>query len=481
MLDNYLLVEKELSEFAIAYSHTLFRAQLILEEMLDDYEPSCVTPRHGPGAVAGGERLNGKWNFSTLYESLHKEWPYFDYMYGVRSLVYDKASGYARSLPLQLAARAQAYHNMVRQPSPVSRLLFVPKDSRGPRIICCEPKELMYIQQGVARHLMNYIERHDYTRDHVNFERQDINGSLALESSRTKEWATIDLSDASDRVSCQLITYLYPRRISKKWLALRSTAVRLPNGEILQIQKFAPMGSAMCFPVESLTFWALAVGYIWECTGDRHHALSSVYVYGDDIIVRDKYAKGVMDALESVCLKVNRQKSFMGKHPFRESCGTDALLGHVVTPLRIRTLPPQRPSDGPALAAYIEYANLAYDLSPQRREVLIKIVERLIGRIPRTPTREAFLSLLDPVQPWLINDYPRVTWNPGLQSFQSRLYVLNARKQTSEIDCFSRLLHNLTVGAFDGDPSQVVDRSSTQIRRKMCLITHLQRGDLTEG
>lgn len=449
----------------------MFYAQLLIDEYFAGYKPDCKVPRHGPGAVAGGEKLNDKWKFSTLFESLHREWPYYEYHYGVRSREYDKGLQSVKSRAYQLAAQSSYYRTMRRVKEPTARLLFVPKDSRGPRIICCEPKELMFVQQGVARHLMSYIEKHRYTKGHVNFTSQEINRALALSSSEDKAFATIDLKDASDRVSRQLIRFLFPERVVRKWTALRSSAALLPSGETLTLEKFSPQGSAMCFPVESLVFWALAVGCVWFRSQDFRQAIESVYVYGDDIIVKDEYANDVMLILDYVGLKVNTKKSFTGSHPFRESCGIDAYEGAIVTPLRIRKLPPQRPSDGPALYAYASYASKAIECGLTNRATAIeKILESLVGRLPRTSEETSYLSIVDPNNTWELEKYPSRVWDPGLQLWTSKLLTLKPRKTYSPIDEYYRLLFDITVGAGDGDPSVVVARSATQIRRKRIHI-----------
>lgn len=472
-LSAFLEIEKELDYFDVVPSPALWRAQALIEDLFSRYQPDCRKPRHGPGAVSGGERGLGKWKFSTLYATVHAEWPYYEYLFGVRSAVFDSATRQYRSRAYQLAESAKAYSSLRRTPEPTARLLFVPKDSKGPRVISCEPVELMYLQQGVADHLVRFLELHPFTRGHINFDDQETNGRLALIASSNREWATIDLSDASDRVSVQLINFLYPYRVSKKWCALRSTATKLPDGRVVRLRKFAPMGSALCFPVESLTFWALAVGCIWECSRSLSLALDSVYVFGDDIIVKDEYYAAVANVLESVALKVNRQKSFAGNSPFRESCGIDALAGHIVTPLRVKKFPPQRPSDGTAIVAYTMYAENSVYLAPQRSALLISIVEKLVGRIPRTPVSQSYLSMVHPEQAWSHSDYQGLRWDPSLCYWTSRLYSLQSRGHREEWQALFRLQNNLIMGCSVSDPSWVVDRSSTQIRKKRLGITYL--------
>jgi hypothetical protein len=479
-LDQFLLIEDELATYPIYPTPVLWRAQNLLDLFLEGYVPQCERPRHGPGAVAGGERGNKKWKFSTHYASLHREFPYYEYHFGmktamidpVRSVMEDGGARRVRNLPLQLAFKAREYLAMRKIPEPTAKLLFVPKDSRGPRVISCEPKELMYIQQGVSYHLMKYIERHSFTKGHVNFINQEINGNLALEASASKTWDTIDLSDASDRVGCELISMLFPKKIADKWFALRSTSTKLEDGTIVPLRKFAPMGSALCFPVESLVFWAISVGCIWECTGDLSLALESVYVYGDDIIIAAGFLTAVCDALASVHLKVNFDKSFVGKDPFRESCGIDALDGFVVTPLRIKKLPPQRPSDASAIAAYVKYAENSAQLAPRRSTTLLQCAERFVGRIPRTPVPQSYLSLVDPNDYWSLDDFTNPIWDPTLCYFKAKLWTIKNRSRFDDLDSWWRLQDALIMQP-EGDPSLVVDRSSTLIGKKMCFITYL--------
>jgi hypothetical protein len=470
-MSSFLQIEDELSYFEVCPNLRLGYAQSAMEMLLSGYHPVVNTPKHGPGAVAGGERHNEKWSWTTLYESVHAEFPYYEYFYSVRSVI--GGDTVRRARPLQLAASAGEYRRLVREKEPTARLLTVPKDSRGPRIISCEPKELMYLQQGVSCHLMDYIERHRYTQGHVNFERQDINASLALESSLSRAKDTIDMSDASDRVSVALVKYLVPERISRRWLALRSTATCLPDGSLLPLSKFAPMGSALCFPVESLVFWSLAVGTIWHRTGSFELACSSVWVYGDDIIIAGGHTEEVMDVLESVALKVNRQKSFIGSHPFRESCGIEAFKGFNVTPFRVKNLPPQRPSDGTAIAAWVRYCENTQYVCPRRSKYQLQVVERLIGRIPRTPSPQAFLSLVTTVDVWTHNEYNDLRWSDSTSYWSCRLVVVKSKQRESAIPGWSRLQRNLVQRVLEGSPSKVVDRSSTQISKKRVNVTYL--------
>lgn len=472
-ISTFIDIEEELLSFNTPMDPSIHRAQLLMEDFLSRYNVTCDRPKHGPGAVAGGERHNEKWNFSILYESVHREFPYWDYIYPVRSALPRSVSGFSRrTWPLQFAANAGNFRSLKREEAPTARLLLVPKDSRGPRVISCEPKELMYLQQGVSSSLMSYIENHPYTRGHVNFEDQRINGRLALENSRSRERDTIDLSDASDRVSVELVTYLFPREISRKLLALRSTATILPDGRRIPLCKFAPMGSALCFPVESLVFWALAVGTILNSTNDLRLSLDSVHVYGDDIIVAGAYTSLVVKTLEACCLKVNKSKSFTGAHPFRESCGVDAFKGFDVTISRVKNLPPQRSCDGAAITAWLKYAENDQYTMPRRSSYMLGLVERFLGPIPRVPAPQSFLSIVTRDNHWSLKDY-NATWDGDSCYWEAKLFCAKTRKIESPIPGWARLQRNLVQGVFEGSPTQVVDKASTQIGKRKCKISYL--------
>lgn len=208
---------------------------------------------------------------------------------------------------------------------PNSKVTLVPKDSRGPRIICMEPHERMFIQKGLMHKIYDHIESTSPAKGRVNFTKQHINQRLAYESSISQKYATIDLKDASDLVSWDLVKQVVPGEWAVALEATRSAFADLPN-ETVALKKFAPMGSALCFPIEAIVFYAIATQVTPE-----------VWVYGDDIIVPTHLAGAVMDLLEEYGLVVNREKSLY-KGFFRESCGGDYYKGQNIVPIRCKSV-----------------------------------------------------------------------------------------------------------------------------------------------
>jgi hypothetical protein len=295
-------------------------AQILFGRVIGLAMTDPLKGRHGPGAVSERFGANSRWDFGSISVSA-------DSLIGAESF---------RPSWESLSQRPPEFGVVP------ARLEAVPKTAEKPRLICIEASYNQFMQQALMQNLRESLEREHSI---CSFLDQSMNRDMALESSITGRNATIDLSDASDRVSLALVEQLFgfhPNFL--RYLRLsRSSFVQLPDGGLVLLNKFASMGSALTFPVEAMVFTALVVTSICRRTGDfrpktirrlgkRGHGLS---VYGDDILVPVEHAQTVMDDLESVGLKVNRSKSFLsGK--FRESCGMDAYDGGDVTPTYMR-------------------------------------------------------------------------------------------------------------------------------------------------
>lgn len=417
-----------------------------------------LRPRHGPGAVAGGENNEEKWETINLIPSLHSVYPRYDLYFGVRS------SG--RISP-PIAGEIISMVKKSRVTESVSRLLFVPKDSRGPRVISCEPKELMFVQQGVGRNLMQVL--HQNSGGRINFVDQSINGQLALRASKDNSFATIDLKDASDRVATWHITHLFPHWAQKYMFALRSEKTLLPNGDLVSHRKYAPMGSALCFPVESLIFWSIAV-----CAGitagmSREEAIADTYVYGDDIIIRPSVYEEFLEYCRHFGIKVNESKSFVSG-PFRESCGVDAWMGMNVTPFRIKKDISHRSPDGRLATAICKYSSRCFARDFRKTgEYLFKLVDRHYPGVLVHDAPLACLSVVDPLNPIDLSDY-RTGWDPRACYGWVQGWVLTTPNEPSHLSGLSRLLKNLYGDWGEHDPSRVALLNRAKIRKRKVLV-----------
>jgi len=325
-----------------------------LARVLCNFDPLDISPKHGPGSVSTKEKYEEKYDFKRINPRLDSVFPFDQYFMvnsnHVSDTLADQTNQRVRTTCPALSDELGSDGIVVRESS--AKIVLVPKDSRGPRLISCEPLENQWIQQGIMRRLVKHIESHPLTGGHVNFTDQSINQSLALAGSATGGLATLDLKEASDRVSMGLVARIFPPHIVRALAASRSLKTSSAEGEELELGKFAPMGSALCFPVMALTIWAALTA---QCDVTSACRRETVFVYGDDVIVPGNNAQSAITRLELVGLKVNKDKSFTNGL-FRESCGTDAFRGADVTPCRISTDWSSAPESA-VYASHIAYAN----------------------------------------------------------------------------------------------------------------------------
>jgi len=370
---------------------------IFLSRIFAGFNVRDIIPRHGPGAVATGERVGEKSNFSRLYAHIERIYPFTEYFVLGQSQVADQLD-WIQSLEVLEHGTAE--------------VVLVPKDSRGPRLISKEPLELQWIQQGIQKRLYAWIERHPLTRGFVNFTDQTRNRTLALESSRSNEYVTLDMKDASDRVTLRLVGRLFGGTpLLEGLIASRSEYTRLPDGKIVRLSTFAPMGSAVCFPIEAMCFYALAVAVIRIRTSTGFRT-PEVYVYGDDIIVKREDYPFLLELFPQVGLKFNVDKCCVGRF-FRESCGCDAYNGIDVTPIRMRTEWCHRGRrDASELVSWVELSNSLWNAGYCTTADTIKgMVERRYGVLPYV--REKF-EYIDLAGRWKLDVSPLIGWYRGV-------------------------------------------------------------------
>lgn len=402
------------------------KASQLISRALANCSPRDIVPGHGPGAVATGEQMEQKAYFKRLYADLEEYYPLDEYFFLNAS--HHSANLGANGLNTRCFKTGKLLPFEELEHS-TAKVVLVPKDSRGPRLISMEPLEKQWIQQGQCRVLVKTLETHWLTRGHINFERQDINQSLALLASMaasgvvhdldrvvnamphcsqptSSDLVTIDMKEASDRVSLTLVQSLFPECWVRALMASRSTMTTLPNGEIVKLNKFAPMGSAVCFPIEALSFWAIAVSAILLHYPHMRLATARkrVWVYGDDIVLHAEDYRIVEAALVKFRLKLNPNKCCT-TGSFRESCGVDAYKGIVVTPTRIKTPIPRKwdPTSqgssyhrrhGQFLLSWSSYSNEFYSKGYER--LAMSIAAHLPSSVPITSEGEGGIALVRP-------------------------------------------------------------------------------------
>lgn len=243
-------------------------------------------------------------------------------------------------------------------PQSPSRMIAVPKTFEKPRLIAAEPAWNSWFQQALGDILRRKMCRYAC----LDISNQDRNGYLSMEDG----FGTIDQSRASDRVSNELVRALFGHDWFRLLDAVRTPSVDCLCGDNHVLAKFAGMGSATTFPVETLIFAAIAMASMAVTDGlvidhpDRVALLFSLYgdqvgFYGDDAVVPTAYVDTVCADYERFGFIVNTEKSY-AYGPFKESCGVYSFMGVDVTPTRRRRLLSTE-SDAVSMAAATSFYN----------------------------------------------------------------------------------------------------------------------------
>lgn len=402
--------------------HNIIRiARINLQRLFSNFDGRDIYPTHGPGAVATRQKLWEKWIWTEISPRILDSYPLDEYFFVSLTHVVDRLD----------------YLQGIRLKENSARVILVPKDSRGPRLISCEPVDFQWIQQGLSRAIVRHVEQSPITRYSVRFTDQQPNRIAALYGSQQGRYSTLDLKEASDRVTVGHVRLLFPEPLQKQLLDCRSLSTGMPGGNVVILNKYAPMGSALCFPILALTVWSLLIAGTLDAD-----TREGIYVYGDDVIVPTAYAARAISILECFGLKVNSDKSCTNGL-FRESCGLDAFSGIDVTPVRFRTVWASTPSPS-VYCSWISYANSCYD----RRyfSVYDEIVRRLhsvYGEIPSCDMHLACPSLRE-VEVARLPKSKR--FNRALQKVQYRVYDVKQRPIKHEIDGWSMLLRYFCEG-----------------------------------
>lgn len=265
-----------------------------------------------------------------------------------------------------------------------SVLVFVPKKVGEMRSICFEPSVNMLVQKIVGKFIRGRLKAYFG----IDIRDQSRNKYHALLGALTGNWATIDLSSASDLIASMIVLELLPPRWFAIFDALRSKGYTDPaTGEFHLFEKFSSMGNGFTFELETLVFAAVSLAAI-RIWGDPDFSRREVVVYGDDICIPARFYNIVCQGLTVIGHIPNLSKSF-NTGPFRESCGGDYFDGWDVTPLRIKELSLENPR------SVINLHNRLFALS--ERGLRPSLVGLWCDRA------------LAFIRNWLVSHYPRVS------------------------------------------------------------------------
>jgi hypothetical protein len=198
-----------------------------------------IMPKHGPGATA--DRLSGNRKYGQVQWPLRLEslFPAIEFI--IAGWDYQRLSDV----------------NFVEPGAELPvRVITVPKTLKTPRIIAIEPTAMQYVQQALLEMFLEEYVKDDILTSFLGFDDQVPNQQLARKGSIDGSLATLDLSEASDRVSNQLVRTMLARfpHFAEGVDACRSRKADVPGHGVIRLAKFASMGSALCFPMEAMVF-----------------------------------------------------------------------------------------------------------------------------------------------------------------------------------------------------------------------------------
>jgi len=313
--EEHLSSLAEYQESSEEYSNIVAEMHAILKEHLGSFDDTLIMPKHGPGVVA--DTAVGSWLEKARSAKQDRR---VDYMLSRAGL--GRSEDY---LPLQGGQHSDR----------TSRYITVPKTWKKLRGISAEPAELQFWQQAVMQRI-DVMFRHDkWWKRRVDLHSQDRSRDLALKSSVTGSYATIDLSAASDSVSSKLVRDVFKGTRLGLWLQSTRSLYTKCGDKTVKTKKFAPMGSACCFPVECMIF-TLAAEVACSRTMSSSQNAREVIVYGDDIIIPTAAVDELLGILSVLGFSINVEKSYW-RGQFREACGVEAWAGIDIASCKYKT------------------------------------------------------------------------------------------------------------------------------------------------
>lgn len=326
----------------------------------------------------------------------------------------------------------------------------VPKSWKTDRTISMERTGMMFAQEGAMQAIFSYLKHgHTAFARHYCVDTEAKNRIAAQAGSEDGFYATLDQSNASDNVPLDLVEQWFGESCLMYLVSLRSDYAKFDTNfkgfkdqDIIKVSKFAPMGSALCFPIECIVFGAIVERCLRKRFGRRHHL--KWWVYGDDLVVPVCIVEDVISRMRELGFEPNMRKSYWNtrnersQNLFRESCGGEYLNGIDVTPARIsRKFEGLYSSDlwsdnerkVRSITCLVQLANDLYDHSYAARWA---IVDLLLNKrhlpIYCDETGDSGLRSACPS-----NRHLARSWNNDYQRFECRCYTVVSRRKRATL------------------------------------------------
>ncbi len=357
-----------------------------------------------------------------------------------------------RSRSLQsIKCRLSIAHN--RASSSIAKLISVAKNSTSRRTITVEPLLKQFIQQGLNTILREAISECSILSSCLALTDQEENQKLALEGSQYDNWATIDLKSASDLLSLRLVKLVFGHydEFLHHMIECRTPFVEAKSKSRLELGKFAGMGNALTFPVQSVCFAVVCIAAILDQDGHSpsywrtRRAARRIRIFGDDIIIEKRYVHQCVTWLQEVGLQVNFKKSFLEGN-FKESCGVDAFRGVDITPHYVKHQPGYAEATPSIIAGWVEMSNhlwlaCLYSASTWFKNEVENALRKRLPLVSQTSGLLGWHSRLDAMTPH--------KWCRNTQQFLTRSVALAPVKRKDKLDGYAALFKCLITKQLD--------------------------------
>lgn len=235
--------------------------------------------------------------------------------------------------PNCIVSKLRAWHSpnygdvmypMPYSPAPVAKhakVCVVPKNYKTKRTIAEEESERQFHMQGM-RHILRDIIGVGEPGAYLPLDRQEDQQAKCFDT----RYATIDLSKASDTITCSIASSLLPSEVYHWASVLRSDFLDIGDQCYLNTI-FQTSGSALCFDLESIIFWGICKAATDEYRLFTGEFCLDPHVYGDDCVVDTHCYEIAVEWLSYFGFIVNQDKSYTMPSLFRESCGVEVFDG----------------------------------------------------------------------------------------------------------------------------------------------------------
>lgn len=273
-----------------------------------------------------------------------------------------------------------------------ARVNSQPKSYKARRLICMEDSGRNFFCAGIRKAMIGLMDQrvpgHEFSfKSRVPIEAQEVNQLLAYAGSLTGAWATLDFSNASDRITAGLARTILPESVVKAIDQFRATQLEYPDGSTSTCYMWLPSGNTVTFLCESLIFFAVVLSAC-EVSSLYNDVPSDCFVYGDDTIIPSAHYEFVADVVAKLGWQLNGTKSYVdtGNFIYRESCGHEYLNGERCDSHYFPRKPISISDDG--LAKLVKLQHRLYDVSWRSCEWLTQLVKLRWPKMTTSPRSE---------------------------------------------------------------------------------------------